>query len=1213
MLKGLLGCLFRRSILKLIVLPVLLWFASDGFSGTFTVLADSIHLARNGIDLQPILGIPWKVLPQSPVEGGISRYHFLNSRQGWFIAQETEQFPYHWADGRWTPVRLPADRPVTGGALFALDEENVWLSFQTGVPYKHNLLHFDGRQWTETRTPNYLRIVSLFFTSPESGWAGCEWGQLMRYDGGQWRLEPFPVSRHICGFSFDTPSAGFAFTDVPVTLCGYDGKEWKTVPLESGGSVARDMLSVFWGFPRVKDPDIPDFLRQCRESVSPNFAADTVRIPYRVPLSVWVHHSRPVQAVSAGSRVLYARSPGDSEITLAGQGDRMADADGNECRAFELFSKSGLERKVVLVAPRPGRDILKERVFSEHADAQTRNEHGVCVSDLDGDGKEDLYAVATQSTNRLYRFTAPYTQKTEIAEMAGVAAGMILDDMKPNYDEGASSADTRNDGSQDLFVTSLYGPNILFEQVRRGRFRNFKRSGLSRKTGFSASASWADVNNDGFIDLLVCNSDSGNVLFVNNGAGIFTDRTAEAGLTLKPGSGSAVFGDINGDGRPDLFVPRGGRKSLLYVNQGPCGSGAVPKFREEASARGFGDEDTLSLSTSAVFGDPDNDGDLDLFVTKMTGPCGLYWNDGKGFFRDGTAGSGIVENGLSQTALFLDADNDGNTDLFVGGRDTSSLYLNLGDGRFARNASERHKCFVSGMACADLDEDGDPDLYLTDSFSASRWLVNRTDTGRHLRLKIRGTRSNADAVGARVFLYDAGFAGDPSRLKGMREVSGSAVCNSMSSRVVLFGVPDGKPKDVRVRFPSGIERTWASVAPGGGTLELFEEEGLAHLRSRAGKWLVRNGRDPLRQARAGVIALFLILTASSLTVFKRRNRSEGRIVRFSMAASFPVFLLLFHVLRNTGVLPGIVFPFAFGYAVSLAGFHYGSRILGGEQARMEALEKCFVSLNAFFHGEWGARKLNRIQLYAGNLDSTEASSGEIREGLNESVRDYQKLIVPEIERLLAHLQASGMFRPAVSEIRNRLQAASAALGRIEGETAGRAGGMRGAAARTVESIHLLQESLRDLRKNLETHFTCRPAEWIEKTAAEYTADGRTVSHECRINTDAAGRIRPAEFAQILDNLVRNGLRAAPEGEIRIILHGNADLLLVDVEDNGPGVPEPVRERLFREKVTTRKQSGGFGLVHAARVVKKYGGEMRLVETGGGKTVFQIQLKRVDNA
>ncbi|MDM7924600.1 MAG: HAMP domain-containing sensor histidine kinase, partial [bacterium] len=169
------------------------------------------------------------------------------------------------------------------------------------------------------------------------------------------------------------------------------------------------------------------------------------------------------------------------------------------------------------------------------------------------------------------------------------------------------------------------------------------------------------------------------------------------------------------------------------------------------------------------------------------------------------------------------------------------------------------------------------------------------------------------------------------------------------------------------------------------------------------------------------------------------------------------------------------------------------------------------------------------------------------------------------------------------------------------------------AVRTVESTHLLQESLRDLRKNLETHFTCRPAEWIEKTAAEYAAEGRPVSHDCVIGPDAAGRIRPAEFAQILDNLVRNGLRAAPDGEIKIIFHGNADLLFVDVEDNGPGVPEPVREKLFAERVTTRKSSGGFGLYHAARVVKKYGGEMRLVETGEGKTVFQIQLKRVDNA
>lgn len=1215
MVKGLRSCQSCRLFLKYFALSVLLSFcypfAPPVFSKTYVIDSDPTRLAGNGIDLNTILGVPWIILPWPAEQEGRPNCHFLGSGEGWLVPQDDARFVLRRKAGRWNAIRFPSYPSIGQAAVFALNEKDVWLPCQTDIPYKQNLLHFDGKEWTEVRTPNTLRIKSLFFTSPNSGWAGCEWGQLIRYDGGRWRMHPFPLSRHIDGLFFDSPSHGYAITDLPISICEYSRDGWKIIPTDCGNPAIRDLIFFLWGSNGPWPPETLNLPEQCIKPAHQEIPDDTVETTVPISSVIWVHRTASVQS-KAGSRVLNVSRFGPDDIVFAGLVGRAEGPDGSDLRQYGLFSKSGLERKVVLKTSRPARNRFQDAVFTVHADPQARYEHGVCISDLDGDAKEDLYAVVTQSTNRLYHFTDGYLQKTDIAENAGVAAGTLLDSTKPNYDEAASSADTRNDGSQDLFVTSLYGPNLLFEQIRRGLFRNFGRSGISRRLGFSASASWADVNCDGFIDLVVCNSDSGNRLFLNNGAGIFTDRTRESGIGTKPGSGSAVFGDIDGNGRPDLFVPAGGRRSLLYVNEGPCGDGAVPFFREQASSLGFGAEDTLSLSSSAVFGDPDNDGDLDLFVTNMAGPCRLYLNDGKGRFTDRTSSSGILEQGLSQSALFLDADNDGKQDLFIGGLDTSSLYLNLGGGRFVRNDSERHKCFVSGMACGDLDEDGDPDIYLTDSFSTSRWLINRTDTGGYLRLIIRGTRSNADAVGAAVYLYDEGFAGDPDHLLGMREVSGSSICNSMSSRVVLFGVPDGLPKDVLVRFPSGIRRTYRGMKPGF-SRELFEEDGLARLRSRAEKWLIRNGRDPIRQMRAGVVGLFLFLTVSSLMILKRKSRTEGRIVRFAFAVSLPVFLLLFYVLRNAGVFPGIVFPFAFGYAVSLAGFHYGSRILGGEQARMEALEKCFLSLNAFFHGEWGARKLNRIQLYAGNMDQEAAASGEMREGLAESIRDFQKLVVPEIDRLLGCLQASGVFRPAASEIRNRMRASSAALERLAEETAGRVEGRRGSATRTVESIHLLRESLRDLRKNAETHFTCRPAEWIEKTVGEYAAEGRSVGYECRISPEAAGRIRPAEFAQILDNLLRNSLRAAPDGEARIIFHGNADLLWVDVEDDGPGVPEPVRERLFREKVTTRKKSGGFGLYHAARVLKKYGGEIRLVETREGKTVFQVQLKRVDNA
>jgi len=203
----------------------------------------------------------------------------------------------------------------------------------------------------------------------------------------------------------------------------------------------------------------------------------------------------------------------------------------------------------------------------------------------------------------------------------------------------------------------------------------------------------------------------------------FEDVAARTGLHASiPGfscgewAAGAAWGDVDGDGDPDVFLPRGNRPPQLWINDGG-------HFVDEAAARGISGGGQL---LGAVFVDYDNDGDQDLYVT-ANGPNLLYRNDGKGVFENVAAAAGVADHGPSQSAAFGDYDRDGYVDLYVAdhvgcrnGRKLAfpdHLYHNEGDGMFTdKTALLEQQGSTNGAGFqatwVDVDGDGDLDLYL---------------------------------------------------------------------------------------------------------------------------------------------------------------------------------------------------------------------------------------------------------------------------------------------------------------------------------------------------------------------------------------------------------------------------------------------------------------------------------------------------------------------
>ncbi len=257
---------------------------------------------------------------------------------------------------------------------------------------------------------------------------------------------------------------------------------------------------------------------------------------------------------------------------------------------------------------------------------------GVAVADVDGDGKEDIYFCDFLGPNALYKNLGGMKFE-DITAKAGVACENSLS-------VAAAFGDYDNDGHPDLYVTSYRGKNRLFHNRGDGTFEDVTDKAGVGYIGHSNGATWFDCDNDGDLDLYVCN------------IGKFTKDTvsqeanyAYEGVAL-PFAQVAAAPDARNVGEPNI----------LYINQGDG------TFRDETKARGI---DASEWNGDVAVSDIDRDGDLDLYVSNMFGKNHLYENTGGGHFREITDSSLVRTSWGGMGARFFDANDDEWPDLYV--------------------------------------------------------------------------------------------------------------------------------------------------------------------------------------------------------------------------------------------------------------------------------------------------------------------------------------------------------------------------------------------------------------------------------------------------------------------------------------------------------------------------------------------------------------------
>jgi len=498
--------------------------------------------------------------------------------------------------------------------------------------------------------------------------------------------------------------------------------------------------------------------------------------------------------------------------------------------------------------------------------AETLSGGGV-LFDADGDGWLDILlvdggsptepAVAARARHRLF-----HNRGNGTFEDVSARAGLV----RTGYGMGACAADYDNDGHVDLYLTQL-GPNALFHNNGDGTFADRTRvAGVGADT-FSTSCAFTDVDGDGDLDLFVatyvdvsgpvkacgsaqvqfyCRPDVfrglPELLFLNRGDGTFVEAGGRSGVAGEAGKGlGVVAGDVDDDGRPDLFVANDMTPNLLQRNQGQG------LFRESALASGVAVAagGKVRGGMGADLGDYDGDGRLDLVVTnfEFEGDS-LFRNLGGGVFTDASHRSGVAVTTLPFLGFgvaFFDYDNDTDLDLAVANGhvlDNTSLFrassrygqrnlllVNDGKGFFRDAGAAAGSGFAlekvsRGLVAGDIDNDGDLDLLITNNGQAADLLRNeggnRADA---LSVRLVGRESNRDGIGARVRATIGGRT-------HVREVkAGSSYLSQGDTRVHLGLGRSARVERLEVRWPSGRIDAVEAVA-GGQIVTITEGRGI---------------------------------------------------------------------------------------------------------------------------------------------------------------------------------------------------------------------------------------------------------------------------------------------------------------------------------------------------------------------------------------------------
>ena len=855
---------------------------------------------------------------------------------------------------------------------------------------------------------------------------------------------------------------------------------------------------------------------------------------------------------------------------------------------------------------------IKKLRFAEEIDEDIfyRKPVSACLSDMDRDGDLDLYLVNQGGRN--------YALLNDGHGRFGNTQ-FLYDGLSWAKNSHANFFDLNSDGWPDLFEGRENTNNQLFINKGSNRFKsslNYQHIANPFSQTYSSLAGFYDTDkNIDFIEISATlhNESDPRYLFILN---------QNLDLNLIPhfiGWGFALFGgcaaDINDDTRLDFFTANNIRQNyLLYLNDSlypEFYTDSVyrdPFFPENKKYRGF------TPSEGAVFWDFDNDGDLDIYVGNDGKPNQLFVQI-EGKFVESAGQYGLADSLASEGFLIADFDQDMDWDVYIiHTYQPNTLLLNDGNGYF-RDGTEgsgfEYPGGSVGGACGDLDNDGDIDIVQVDPGRGHRILLNPINNNHFVKLNIRGQPGNYHGIRSKIYIYEKNEAGNILKLYHQTPC-GDGFQFEAFPRDFHFGLIPGPTYVLRVIFSDGREYLTEITKPGQTVLAIYPAE---HVIGHMGNlWLYKIHEPFLTWLRfKGTLPSLLLLLLSGLLL----NFGKVLFIRrfkIRLIIGFCAVILIFLFLRDLRTIHtmGLVALTAGSVFFSETVLESLRRLLRRHYVQETSWDRLFDHLQAFRHGGIALKNMDRLIFLFQNLKTFEGDIDQYKKHIADAIQTYMNQTSWQLTQLVYILKNLHWNHFVIADITLSNKRLIQQLRRIKNDQS-KSDWRPQSIQRMIQGLKNLQKTIETIHRKILHHFVSNPAEICKEVI-----DTRFSHWSIKLNDGLAGKkrtlIKGYELGNIIADLIENGHKAcqAPQNyEGKIELTEEDQTVCIDVTDNGCGIPKTDQKMIFEKGFSKSQNGGGFGLFYSREILSRYGGDISIRETAKNKgTTMRLRLRKI---
>lgn len=731
-------------------------------------------------------------------------------------------------------------------------DKTAWLAGQQG-----NIIFYNKKKWQVHPSPvnrdslsNFLSgdINDLFMFDSKNGWGVGKDGLIIRCIESNWQKFASPTNNHLEKIWMANKNFGW-ITGQNGTLLKYDGKKWEVQRIETADHLL-SIKGIDSTYAIAVGANSTMFEYDGRiwkknidaVSIEDNFQDVDFVLESDHRQKTWIIGDNGIYTNSKTIGFSFTDFTSRASLRPNSRGGIFFNHDDHSAPDLLSLPSDG----PAVIYENNGRGIFTEYKYNENSSDPLRSSNYTAVADFNNDGENDIIQIYYADKFKVYL------------------------------------------GSGNSFRDFSDKSNLNFEYINPASL---------------LSGSTSDFDNDGNLDLLIWNYDGQSYFYRNNGAAQFTSVSGGTGLPLskKLPINTMLNGDFNNDGLTDIFlvyrIPVAHKYFSLYLNKG--------NFHfEEKTPPEFKSLNNLSLnSNSACTADFNNDGWLDIFIQNQQAPPILFINKGDASFDNQSERAGFNEiifnpEPLNGCASACDVNNDGWMDLFV----SSKLFLNSKRMSFREVSQETGINFAGNPSFADIDNDGDNDLFvgiseaIGDNGNKCVLYRNNLNRNNYLNVKLFPDVSNRSGAGVKLSLTGFDKKGNIISKEFCTAGCGSSpVLQNMTN--IILGVPLNIKYNLKVEFPAGGKLEFPNVTRGS-VLEVYESTFVKRLVTLSSKSIQRTFlllNLPIEIIKLIIIIIIIGLLYFAAVKFKAKNVTGYYFIPITLLL---IYLLIVHFTIN---------------------------------------------------------------------------------------------------------------------------------------------------------------------------------------------------------------------------------------------------------------------------------------------------------------------------